>query len=92
MSPSLSELKVTPSFCFAFKIPDDRAVTNNYVFTSKFLILIADLNYKIKVRSYKTVIFFVVNECTAYLPSCNVGNYPKSTRLRMYMCLHDLFT
>ena len=30
MPPSLSELKVRPSFCFAFKIPDDRAVTNNY--------------------------------------------------------------
>ena len=28
MPPSLSELKVTPSFCFAFKIPDDRAVTS----------------------------------------------------------------
>ena len=28
MPPSLSELKVLPSFCFAFKIPDDRAVTN----------------------------------------------------------------
>ena len=27
MPPSLSELKVLPSFCFAFKIPDDRAVT-----------------------------------------------------------------
>jgi hypothetical protein len=23
MPPSLSELKVTPNFCFAFKIPDD---------------------------------------------------------------------
>ena len=30
MPPSLSELKVLPSFCFAFKIPDDRAVTNSY--------------------------------------------------------------
>ena len=30
MPPSLSELKVLPSFCFAFKIPDDRAVTNIY--------------------------------------------------------------
>ena len=30
MPPSLSELKVTPSFCFAFKIPDDRAVTSKY--------------------------------------------------------------
>ena len=30
MPPSLSELKVTPSFCFAFKIPDDHALTNIY--------------------------------------------------------------
>ena len=30
MLPSLSELKVLPSFCFAFKIPDDVAVTNKY--------------------------------------------------------------
>ena len=28
MLPSLSELKVLPSFCFAFKIPDDVAITN----------------------------------------------------------------
>ena len=27
MPPSLSHLKVLPSFCFAFKNPDDRAVT-----------------------------------------------------------------
>ena len=27
MPPSLSELKVTPSFCFAFKIPDDVAAS-----------------------------------------------------------------
>ena len=32
MPPSLSELKVTPSFCFPFKIPDDHAVTNSYVY------------------------------------------------------------
>ena len=31
MPPSLWELKVLPSFCFAFKIPDDRAVTSIYV-------------------------------------------------------------
>ena len=30
MPPSLSELKVLPSFCFAFKIPDDVAVTIIY--------------------------------------------------------------
>ena len=28
MPPSLSELKVLPSFCFAFKIPGDRAASN----------------------------------------------------------------
>ena len=28
MPPSLSELKVTPSFCFPFKIPDDPTATN----------------------------------------------------------------
>ena len=27
MPPSLSELKVKPSFCFAFKIPDDVTAT-----------------------------------------------------------------
>ena len=30
MPPSLSELKVLPSFCFAFKIPDDVAASNVY--------------------------------------------------------------
>ena len=28
MPPSLSELKVTPSYCFPFKIPDDPTATN----------------------------------------------------------------
>ena len=30
MPPSLSELKVTPSFCFPFKIPDNPTATNTY--------------------------------------------------------------
>ena len=30
MPPSLSELKVTPSFCFPFKIPDDPTASNKY--------------------------------------------------------------
>jgi hypothetical protein len=30
MPPSLSELKVTPSFCFAFKIPDDVTASNTH--------------------------------------------------------------
>ena len=31
MTLSLLELKVTPSFCSAFKIPDDMTATNKYV-------------------------------------------------------------
>ena len=31
MPPSLSELKVLPSFCFAFKISDDVTATNKYI-------------------------------------------------------------
>ena len=31
MPPSLSELKVKPSFCFPFKIPDDPTTTNIYI-------------------------------------------------------------
>ena len=35
MSPSLSELKVIPSFCFAFKIPDDVTATTVCINTGK---------------------------------------------------------
>ena len=31
MLPSLSESKVTPSFCFPFKIPDDLTATSKYL-------------------------------------------------------------
>ena len=31
MPPSLSELKVTPSFCFPFKIADDLTASNKYM-------------------------------------------------------------
>ena len=41
MPPSLSELKVLPSFCFTFKIPDDVAVTNFYILYS----IILDLHF-----------------------------------------------
>ena len=32
MPPSLSELKVIPSLCFPFKIPDDPTATNIYIY------------------------------------------------------------
>ena len=38
MQPSLSESKVTPSFCFSFKIPDDLTATNKYImYTAQIL-------------------------------------------------------
>ena len=36
VSPSLSELKVTPSFCFAFKIPDDMTASSTQPWTLQF--------------------------------------------------------
>ena len=33
MTPSLLELKVTPSFCFAFKMPDNVTATKLYLGT-----------------------------------------------------------
>ena len=36
MPPSLWELKVLPSFCFAFKIPDGVAVTTTYTIHRDF--------------------------------------------------------
>ena len=36
MPPSLSELKVLPSFCFAFKILDDVTASNTYYIWSTF--------------------------------------------------------
>ena len=35
MPPSLSELKVTPSFCVAFKIPDNVAASNTHTTYSR---------------------------------------------------------
>ena len=37
MPPSLSELKVLPSFCFAFKIPDDVAASIAYPMDRSFV-------------------------------------------------------
>ena len=35
VTPSLSELKVTPSFCLAFKIPDAMTEINAYITISE---------------------------------------------------------
>ena len=58
MPPSLSELKVLPSFCFAFKIPDDVTASSIYVSTSddRFMTLTRP-NYGIVAFSLKFPIF-----------------------------------
>ena len=38
MTPSLSELKVTPSFCFPFKISDNRTASDRYSFLLTYLL------------------------------------------------------
>ena len=63
MPPSLSELKVLPSFCFAFKIPDDRAVTTIYIYISNIAIgcnvaLLGDFETYFGIRTTKKITGF----------------------------------
>ena len=44
MRPSLSELKVIPSFCFAFKIPDNVTATNTNMYNSVLNMLVVEFN------------------------------------------------
>ena len=44
MPPSLSELKVTPSFCFPIKIRDDPTATNMYVYLDVLNFKVANAN------------------------------------------------
>ena len=46
MPPSLSELKVLPSFCFAFKIPDDVAASNLHTMSTYIMCTLA-LKYRL---------------------------------------------
>ena len=71
MPPSLSELKVTPSFCFPIKIRDDRTASNGYVsFSNKFSLFqlkrmlqvtkkvaYGKMNHKSAIKSYQIVLF-----------------------------------
>jgi hypothetical protein len=50
MPPSLSELKVTQSFCFAFKIPDDVTASNtHYSVVMNREVIVAYFSYKDRV-------------------------------------------
>ena len=49
MTSYLSKLKVTPSFCFPFKIPDDPTATITYEVTLNF-VLTKNLNLSISTK------------------------------------------
>jgi hypothetical protein len=59
MPPSLLELKVIPSFCFAFKIPDDVTATNMSHFDK---LLVTSVIFFVKRTSLKYVCIYDVNE------------------------------
>ena len=69
MPPSLSELKVLPSFCFAFKIPDDVAASNVSSF-KKFHIAFTILS-KLFVNSFKIEFLEAVLQQFRYFVSWN---------------------
>ena len=55
MPPSLSELKVLPSFCFTFKISDDVAASSNYTST---IVTMATIKKDLKIcTEFKVQIF-----------------------------------
>ena len=71
MPPSLSELKVLPSFCFAFKIPDNVATSSTYV-----IIISADIGF---LSQYRAIIFmmFVPSVVNPVIWMCINKNYNK---------------
>ena len=65
MPPSLSELKVLPSFCFAFKIPDDVAASNLHImFKYYYVAFLSFLTYDfwdMYSVSFQSVLAWIVN-------------------------------
>ena len=57
MTPSLLELKVTPSFCFAFKIPDNVTATNTYTYWGlmSLICMISRFEFKAFLKMYALV-------------------------------------
>ena len=66
MPPSLSELKVLPSFCCAFKIPDDRAVTNIQTGNNVLHISMGDLGIRKASDSEVAVPAYLSSVCAMY--------------------------
>ena len=74
MPPSLSELKVIPSFCFAFKIPDNVTATIKY----QFKIQGSNLRMKEKRQTFLTFLGgdceqkLVLNMCSKGIFQCHI--------------------
>ena len=58
MPPSLSELKVLPRFCFAFKIPDDVAASNIQCTLDLLTFLISTNSLSLRAEIGKFFIFW----------------------------------
>ena len=57
MPPSLSELKLTPSFCFPFKIPDDPTASNIHnTLTYNIEVIHTYLVYLVQMESKITIL------------------------------------
>ena len=78
MTPSLLELKVTPSLCFAFKIPDDVTASNVHPFyqlnQGKNLISLQDL-----------VVVDLIDVCLSIFFSLIVGRVFKKICVSQYL-------
>ena len=68
MPPSLSELKVRPSFCFAFKIPDDVAASTAHI------VKLSNLNHIAQVAMLNSDFFLTRNDYFFLKPN-NVFKY-----------------
>ena len=73
MLPSLSELKVTPSFCFPFKIPDDPTATINYICTFYLWPFHRLINYHEMI--FVHMLFFAGFSCLSILLKLIINEY-----------------
>ena len=81
MPPSSSELKVLPSFCFAFKIPDDVAASTIYTYLeihekkldTRLDFLSLDISSKFLAWLEPLFVFLCFSKCNdALRHSCNM--------------------
>ena len=100
MPPSLLELKVLLCFCFAFKIPDDVAVTNTYlsdnILHCRVINIKAHRLYHAYVKMNAVIFFHLKIEPEIIAMSCvkiveTAGTYLKSNISRSKVLRHHFY-